>query len=247
MIALLVLVSFIGFLLCSHALDYLEMKFALDQRWCARLRTFLWMWLLCIEYFSVKQPNFFWLAILFHVILLALSPFIIYGILRGKILDHQINFLTGVILNMQSGKAFRASFRLAMLGQTKWFARQIDEVWYCMMNHEIHPQLSFPEMTDFACEVIRVDQTQTKIIDQLRRYRDHLKMVEQFRRRSSVAATQAKSQLLVLTLMYVTLLAFVSSEFGFLGNQIWFLSSGVLYLLGIFVMYRISRSFKWRI
>lgn len=247
MIALLVLVSFIGFLLCSHALACLEKKFALDERWRARMHTVLWMWLLCIEYFSVKQPNFFWFVIFLHVILLALSPLILYVFLRRKILENQIIFLTGVILNMQSGKAFRASFRSAMIGQPKWFARQIDDVWYCMMNHEIHPQLSFPEMTEFAREVIRVDHTQAKIIDQLRRYRDHLKMVEQFRRRSGVAATQAKSQLLVLTLMYLALLVFVVSEFGFSGNQIWFFSSGTLYLVGIFVMYRISRSFKWRI
>jgi hypothetical protein len=94
-------------------------------------------------------------------------------------------------------------------------------------------------------ELCRIEKSQSKCVDQLRALRKQIKMMEDFRRRSGQVSMQIRMQASVSAVLYVGLLLFMITQFGFFEYRGLILTSGVLFFGGLVTVFVIGRRSQW--
>jgi hypothetical protein len=111
------------------------------------------------------------------------------------------------------------------------------------MNYSVKSLL----IKDFQAELVQIDRSQNRVIDQVRALRRHLKIQENFRRRSMQVTQQIKMQAIIVTLLYLLLLSFVINQFGFTQNKNVILISGLIFTFGLIWIFKVGRRIKWKV
>ncbi|WP_172795289.1 hypothetical protein [Bdellovibrio bacteriovorus] len=158
-----------------------------------------------------------------------------------------IPLLDAVILGLQTGKSFRSSLYAAIENQSGWMRHQLMELYQSLAMSENVIAMKSALLQDFRDEILEIDRSQSRCIDQVRALRRELKMHEDFRRRSGQVSQQLKMQAIIVTALYVALLFFVIMQFGFKEHGKLILMSCLIFLSGLIWIFAMGRRLKWKV
>ncbi|MEN0058055.1 MAG: hypothetical protein AAGB31_04420 [Bdellovibrio sp.] len=152
-----------------------------------------------------------------------------------------------LILNLQAGHSFRSSFRMAIDIQSGWVRLQLLELYESMLMSKNVIATKSALMKDLQVELMEVDQSSARCLEQIRTLRRGLKMQEDFRRRSGQITQQIKMQAIIVTALYVALLIFVIMQFGYRRYHSLILMSFLIFVAGLIWIFAVGRRMKWKV
>jgi len=241
------LISMFGQVLAHRTLLVIAQEFAISQH---SLRLLKILNVLLMSLFAVifhSSPVTLWLFI--GIILITLkffSPIFRFFLLR-RLSSALIPLLDSVILGLQSGKSFRTSLHLAIENQSGWRRNQLREIYNSIVTSENSVSAKSALLKAFTAELLEIDRSQNRIVEQVRALRRHLKLRENFRRRSGQVTQQIKMQAIIVTALFLALLSFVIAQFGFAENRFLISISVFIFILGLFWIFSMGRRLKWKV
>lgn len=240
------LLSMLGQVLVHRTLAMIAREFAISQR---VIRSLMILNLAVIALFAAISPSpiSLWLFIGILLITLKLFPDIFRIFLLRRLSGALIPMFDSVILGLQSGKSFRFSLHAAIENQNGWMRNQLREIYNSIITSEAHIVTKSALLKDLQQELMEVDRSQNRCIDQVKALRRQLKVQENFRRRSGQVTQQIKMQAIIVTALYFALLGFVFVQFGFKEHQYLILSSAFLFISGLVIIFSVGRRMKWRV
>lgn len=189
------------------------------------------------------------------VFLLSLIVFVkCFQLYRQESLDQSlILFLDLIILSIKSGRSLKFSIDEVTSQwhhkfQRNFFDRQVkmyENPCSARDLEELKFKKSLPDLV--FSELFQIKKNNSAHLDQISLLRKHLKIMLNLRRRSGQASQQAKAQAIIIFLLYFGLLLFMRSSFGWKRVETFFVTSLPIMIVGIFIVFRIARSFKWKI
>lgn len=240
-------VSMLGQALAHRTLSRIAHEFAISQH---TLRSLMILNVLLMSILAVSlhsSPVALWLFIGIILITLKFFPLILRFFLMQRLSGALIPMLDGVILGLQSGKSFRMSLQSAIENQSGWRRNQLREIYSAIITSETSIAVKSALLKDFMAELVEIDRSQNRTVDQVRALRRHLKMRENFRRRSGQVTQQIKMQAIIVTALFAALLMFVIVQFGFLANRFLILASILIFLTGLTWIFNVGRRMKWKV
>ncbi len=168
---------------------------------------------------------------------------------REQILKQQfIPILDQLILSMKSGKGFRPALQICLERNTHHIRYTLLEfVSALQYQKEIKSLGDDAQIQFFFRELALVDQSAHKPVDRMRALRRRLQMEKGFRQKSRQALLQVRFQSWIITGMYLLVLAYVQSDFGLRKHMGLVMGSALLFTVGLFVVQKMGRNYKWKI
>lgn len=200
-----------------------------------------------IHFFFHQAPLLTWTSIGALFVGLKFLPEILYFSLILELKKRILPLMDQVILGLQSGQSFRTSLHQSIQQQPSWIRHQLLEIHHSIaMNQTIlHSQNKF--LRELTAEWSEMDKSQSKLIDHARAFRRQLKIEEDFRRKSGRVTQQMKMQAIIVTILYLALLIYVISQFGWVQNLLLIAVSAVLFSAGLAWIFMMGRKMKWKI
>ncbi len=168
---------------------------------------------------------------------------------REQLLKQQfIPILDQLILSMKSGRGFRPAFQLCLERNSPHVRFAMTEFLSALQyQKEIKSLGDDPQIQLFFRELAQVDQSAHKPVDRMRALRRRLMMEKGFRQKSRQALLQVRFQSWIITGMYILVLGYVQMDFGIRKHLTLVLVSSLLFGLGLLVVQRMGRNYKWKI
>lgn len=188
-----------------------------------------------------------WLFIGILLISLKFFPIILRFFLIRRLRSALIPFLDCVILGLQTGKSFRLSLFSAVDMQSGWVHHQLKEVIESLQMSETVTAVKSALLKDLQRELVEIDRSQTRCVEQVKALRRELKMQEDFRRRSGQVTQQIKMQAIIVTALYLALFSFVIMQFGFQEHRFLILMSLLIFLGGLLWIFSVGRRMRWKV
>jgi Flp pilus assembly protein TadB len=168
---------------------------------------------------------------------------------REQLLKLQfIPILDQLILSMKSGKGFRPALQVCLERNTHHVRYTLLEfISAIQYQKEIKSLGEDPQIRFFFQELALVDQSAHKPVDRMRALRRRLMMEKGFRQKSRQALLQVRFQSWIMTGMYMLVLTYVQNDFGLKKHLGLVMGSSTLFCLGLLVVQRMGRNYKWKI
>lgn len=240
-------ISMLGHMLAHRNISAIALQFSLSSniyRSLERLNLVLFAVMTAI---LSKSPVSLWLFIGILVISLKFFPAILRFFLVKELSRALIPLLDQVIMGLQTGNSFRTSLRTAIENQSGWKRNQLREVFESVVSTDRKVDVKSAVLKDFQQEMVEIDSSQSRCADQVRAFRRQLKTQEDFRRRSGQVTQQIKMQAIIVTALYLALLIFIISQFGYVAHRFVIFCSVNIFLVGLIWIYSIGRRIKWKI
>jgi len=168
---------------------------------------------------------------------------------REQLLKQQfIPILDQLIMSMKTGRGFKPSLQVCVERATHHIRFILLEFLSALQyQKEIRSLADDPQIQFFFRELALVDQSAHKPVDRMRALRRRLMMEKGFRQKSRQALLQVRFQSWIITAMYLLVLVYVQYDFG-LRKLFGLVSvSAALFFLGLMVVQRMGRNYKWKI
>ncbi|WII72733.1 hypothetical protein QJS83_02470 [Bdellovibrio sp. 22V] len=196
---------------------------------------------------SALSPTTLWLFIGILLITLKFFPQILRFFLLRRLRSALIPLLDCVILGLQTGKSFRSSLHAAIDMQSGWQRLQLVELFESLHVTQKEIAVESALLKDFREELIEIDRSQNRCVEQVRALRRELKMHEDFRRRSGQVTQQIKMQAIIVTALYLALFSFVIVQFGFVAHRFLILFSFFVFSAGLIWIFSVGRRLQWKV
>ena len=211
------------------------------------LRQVCWCLLFLATIIFYRQPGMHWLFIGIILITLKFSPKIFHFFRQRRLRKCLIPLCDALILSMQAGRPLRLATADAIDNFSGWQKNLLQEMLLNAFVGEASEQVSEPHIRQFLTDLRDIEQSQNKVIEQLRALRRQLKICDDLRRKSGQLSEQAHAQAAVITMLFLALLTYVVGQFGYAQHWRLILFATLLFAAGIVLIIRIGRSFKWTI
>jgi hypothetical protein len=204
---------------------------------------FLTLWWCC---FFIKSNFLVWSVVLASVLAIVVTIFVTVHFRERKFRQDFVDFLDRVILQVRSGQSFRNSLDVS---NTK--TPQSSRVKLEKISEAINFSQKVETSNDFVREIFEelssVQRFPHKTLDRLCAYRRKIKIEDDFRRRSGRIVRQVRIQITFLLVMYVSVMFYIVSRFGFLQNLKIILWSVSLFILGMAGFFYLGVKKQWKI
>lgn len=213
-----------------------------------------------ISYFPKLQISFFIITIVLSIIstyyigIFFISLIIISKILKKtiekKLEDRILCHIDRIILSQKSGKSFRQSIQLIQTNVQNNFEKdKLLNLLKALSDDETNENdvhIFCPSLFHFfSTELVAISKQKTQQLEQLQLLRRQIKIILQLRHKSGQASQQAKAQGVIISLLFIAMSFFMSKTFGW-SNVIPFIQVSIpLFFIGLLLIWKISRSFKW--
>ena len=189
---------------------------------------------------------------LLSVFFLHLAPFFVMlgnQIMRKTKFHRQIlPFLDEIVLKMRAGKSLRETLKEVISQNPDAHSLDLRELSSLICFPENKERLVLiPAARELLIELRKMDQSRTRVIERVRSYRQKERMIQKFRQKSGQVTSQVRTQALVCSLLYVTLLIWTILTELNPRLLIPILISVFLFTLGICSFFMIGRSFRWKL
>jgi hypothetical protein len=153
-----------------------------------------------------------------------------------------------VSLKMKAGRSFRQAYSEVAAESRPLLRAKLTEIGSVV----VFSQQRIESMGDaFINEVIEeltiVDRQPHSATRRLAIFREKLRIEDDFRRRSGQVLARLRAQSLIMTVLFVAMLAFMAWRFGFKQNMRVFLCSTLLFSAGSAWMLRGGRNLRWKV
>lgn len=241
------LIIIVGFLLQYRLSQNIFRQFSISQKQKIDFQIIMLLFFMLMTFIFLAQPATVWLFIGIILITLIVFPFF-FRIYCKKLLKKQlIHVFDELILLLQSGKSFRSSFLECLQNQNGWIKIQLNEIYAFITTQQDIQSISDPFIRDISIQLIHIDRTKNRTVEQIRALRNQLKLIEDFKRKSAQVSLQIKAQAVVTTVMYILLMIYMGSQFGFKENIFVFTISTITFCIGLGSIFLIGRNLKWKV
>ncbi|WP_413582961.1 hypothetical protein [Bdellovibrio sp. HCB288] len=240
------MLSMFGQALVQRSLANIAREFAISQR---TSRSLMILNLVAITFIAALSDSAVSLWLFFGILLISLKffPEIFRIFLTQRLSMAVIPMLDNLILGLQAGKSFRQSLHVAIESQSGWQRNQLREIYNSVVTAEIVIATKSARIKDLQADLLEIDRSQTRVIDQAKALRRQYKVEENFRRRSGQVTQQIKMQAIIVTALYCALLAFVFVQFGFARHRFLILGSLFMFVFGLIIIFSVGRRMKWKV
>ncbi|MEZ4873730.1 MAG: hypothetical protein R2827_16110 [Bdellovibrionales bacterium] len=167
---------------------------------------------------------------------------------KSQFAEKLLLFLDSLLLKMRVGAGFRSAMSVLLHEKSDLFSITLKKIMdYVVFSQQDSSKLPHFIPAELVTEFIFADKAPHLAFSRIENYRNRLKSVENFRRKSHQVTINIRYQMLVLSGLFVFLMWFSIQKFGYLANSRIFMSSALLYLIGIGVSHRIYKGWKWKI
>ncbi|MCB0367979.1 MAG: hypothetical protein KDD45_00720 [Bdellovibrionales bacterium] len=184
---------------------------------------------------------------LFVYVIIYLSPLIIKKKLEEEMKDKIIIFIDHSILSIQSGLSVRPALVKSLAEFDGWIKTQLSLMINNLINGKDSNQFNSKIIKKFYGELLKIEKSKVKILEQLKNFRQQLKMEQNLRRRSRQVTMNLKIQSLIMTIMYLGVSFFVYSNFDTSILNPTMLISIFMFAVGQLMIFLIGRKIKWKI
>lgn len=191
------------------------------------------------------HPTHLWLFFGTIFILLKLLPYFFSRYQEKLIQSHLLRLLDQLILDVQSGLSLRSALTKLSTQESSLLRVSWGNLAHAIIYEDSAAGLQSETLKNLFEELRRIDRSQSKCADQLRSLRKNLKTLENFRRRSGQVSLQIRMQAALSALLYVGLLLFVITQFGFYPHRTLIMVSGTLFFAGMVTVFVIGRRLRW--
>jgi hypothetical protein len=200
-----------------------------------------------IGFFAIlaPHPSLLWIFFGMVFILLKLLPHLFSRYQDKLIQAHTLRLLDHLILSVQSGHSLRVSLMMLSRQEPSLLRVSWENLVHAIAVENSSASLKSASLKKLFDELSRIEKSQAKSADQLRSLRRNLKTSEDFRRRSGQVSLQIRMQAAISTLLFVGLLLFMITQFGFYRHQLLILTSGTLFFVGVVTVFVIGRRLRW--
>lgn len=211
-------------------------------------RIFLVLAAVMIVFFVLlsRQPIQLWLFFGTILLLLSLLPYFFSRYQEKLIQSQTLRILDHLILNVQSGQSLRVSLDMLARQESSLLRVSLENLSHAIIYETSAANLQSEALKNIFSELSRIERSQSKCADQLRAWRKNLKTMDDFRRRSGQVTLQIRMQAAISAVLYVALLLFVVTQFGFKPHRGLILMSGALFFGGVVTVFVIGRKMKWK-
>ncbi len=210
-------------------------------------RIFLILACLMIFFFIMwsLHPMLLWLFFGSMFILLKFLPHFFYVYQEKLIQSQTLRMLDHLILGVQSGQTLRSSLVTLSHQESSLLRVSLENLVHAIVFENSSASLKSASLRNLFDELSRIEKSQSKCADQLRSLRKNLKIMEDFRRRSGQVSLQIRLQAVISAALYVGLLFFMITQFGFYQHKGLIISSGALFFSGMVTVFVIGKRFQW--
>lgn len=244
---LILMISTIGFLIGVRMIQNLSQSFSFLEKYKSKLIIFELMIVLLLMFFLYEMPEKFWFSAFIMLLFNFLTPKILIYYFKMKFDSKLLEILDQIVLEMQSGKNFRFAFQTLIQNETNFIKVQLSEI----QNHLLFPERSTKNyekgLARVICEFKMIDQAQAKSLDLVKFFRKTLKQEKEFAAKTKQMKEAVLIQALVLSILYFALLIYVLSQNEWVNIQKIIVTSGLFFILGQFLIFKIGRKKKWKV
>lgn len=197
-------------------------------------------------YLLFDRYFFAWLTLLAVIFAIAVTIFVTTRFRERKFRQDFVDFLDRMILQVRSGHSFRNSLEVSNAKTTQSSRFKLEKI-----IEAVHFSQKVDTTNSFVREIFEefslVRRFPHKTLDRLCAFRRKIKIEDNFRRKSGRIVRQVRIQITFLLLMYVGVLFFVVSRFGFAENLKIILWSIGLFGVGIVGFFYLGVNKQWKI
>lgn len=234
----------LGFMFAHRILASSLQKIGLSN---LHARVFLILAGLMIFFFIIESPHPTLLWFLFGIIfiLLRLLPHFFSRYQEKLIQSQTLRLLDHLILGVQSGQSLRSCLVIMSHQESSLLRVSLENLVHAIVFENSSAGLKSASLKNLFEELSRIEKSQSKSADQLKSLRKNLKTLEDFRRRSGQVSLQIRMQAAISALLYVGLLLFMITQFGFYQHRGLIMASATLFFSGMVTVFVIGRKFQW--
>jgi hypothetical protein len=115
------------------------------------------------------------------------------------------------------------------------------------MNSDVKVSNFRPNTEKIARELRKIDQSGFKTLEKIKNLRHQLRTKIHFQQKMSQVTLQIRWQSVIVSILFVALIAFSWVNYGWQQVHIWLVISVVLFAIGIIFNWFIGRGFKWNL
>lgn len=190
---------------------------------------------------------FFWILIV--VVLLFLVLFFHFKRIKNTKITNSdwLCFIEDIILMMKSGRGFRESLRTCLPHQatrfSSYYSKWIDHVVFLQQA----ASLDRKNIPLFVVRLFEIDQKPHEAMARLLAWREELRFIQKFRRKSGQALYSFRFQSVVVLVIYLAASVFSFVKYSPIMVMPFFLTSLVWLLIGGGVFLKWSQKKKWKV
>jgi Flp pilus assembly protein TadB len=211
------------------------------------LRVLLFMMFFCVTALTQHDPRVQMTAILCCGSLLLTLPSFFKWRLKSRIQSEFPSFMNKIILEMKSGFSFRGAIE-----------RQLHlpiEIWEQWLRSMIESRVFLHQIggeteawwTPYLQELQAAEQNPHQALTRLENFREKLRVMSEFRRKSGQATAQARIQMVVMTVLYIALLILTTSQMPIRAHHRTIVLSLSLFVVGQIAFWWAGRKRNWKI
>jgi hypothetical protein len=246
MIFISFLISYIGFF-AIKSVDprILQILFANFNPSLGMILFFSFVVSLCGAFFSLSLMNV-WICL--SILILSATQFekILRWKRKSKLKIHALKLLDELVLTLKAGGHLKQAVETAQKSNESWFQGFSLELKKCL-ELENSPNTESKWFNTFICEVVEIQKSRVKTVDQLIALRRSIRSEVKFEKKSEQVLSGPRFQMKFMILMFLALnVIFISNHQEGQTLKL-LLPAWILFLLGIIVSRFLTRRVKWKI
>ena len=188
-----------------------------------------------------------WLGIFVPLVMLIILLFSLVKRRSRAFRNALFEVLTLISLKMKAGRSFRQSLAEVTNESDPKLRTKLSEIASDVVFSQQTSEGVDPFVAEVIEELIQIDKNPHAATRRLGVFREKLRIEDDFRRRSGQVLARTRAQSLVMSGLYLAVLAFMSWKFGFKANLNAIGISTLLFISGAVWIWLGGRSLKWKV
>lgn len=238
-----------GFFHFHRTIESIRTKNYVDSVIMTKIVSSYLVWIFISAFMFQRELVLFSLQVWWPVFAVQLTPQIAAKINCKRFKQEIPVLINGVIMKMRMGQSFRDAMSGASQGLSDFTRVKIEKLLESLTLFAGSPcgDENDQQVRQILSFFKNIEREPHLLLARLIHYRQKLKVEEEFLLKRARALQQLRSQVIVLSFLYVGLLAYVIYRFGYLEHRKTLFLSTILFLAGIIVTLYQGRSFKWKV
>jgi Flp pilus assembly protein TadB len=202
--------------------------------------------ILNVYFLNFSSSLVVWILFFLGVVAVGVTIFVTQHLENKNLRQDFVFFVDKVQLHIKMGRSLRAAFEFALHQMPQNSKIQMKEILESAESGSSYKSRD-PFCTSMHAEVSQWLGSHARVLSRINAFRAQLRLEDRFKQKSEQIIHQIRIQILLLCLMYLIMLFFVLQRFSFYQHTLSFLTSSVLFILGLLTFYFIARRKIWMI
>lgn len=208
-------------------------------------------YVLGVIFFAIILPKshfWMWLANVFPLATVSISVTALVHERERAFREGIGELLTLIALKMKTGRSFRQSFGETIEQYQPHARTKLAEIFSSVVfSQQNRVRTERPYIEELIDEMIRIDRNPHLSLKRLSIFRESKRIESDFRRKSGQALSTVRAQSLIMSVLFLAVLLFVASQFGWRQNASLFILSMTAFVAGSVWIWRGGRKLKWKV